>query len=479
MDIVDRLVSTLHRYRVWPWVFGLAYAATVALFVHRGPVLLVLPVAAVGAVALLYLDARLLWLLAYAALPVSVNLDKFVPGAAIALPSDPAAIVLLSLVVVKARQTFPVLRRAVSHPIVWVVCALNAWMLLTALTSQQPGVSLKFWANTTWFMGGFFVFGLVMFARPGRWQQWLVAGAVPTVAVVAVVLVRHAGDGFSFLGSYRAPAPFFHEKTSYAAYTAFLAAAYFLLALNAPRRTWIRLFWWGCFGLVFLGLVASYTRGAWLGFGIGLLTWFTLKYWRRFRWLFLLGYGTLAVLLAVGIQQLTEADSGRWKRRGLGDQLRSVFDTETNLSNRERLNRWVAALDMFAERPLLGFGPGTYAFQYAPFQHAKYRTWVSTNRGDIGTAHNEWLLAASEQGFLGAVWFTLLVGVSLRTGIRGYRRARAPDRRTAYAVALVGLITFYVHGLVNNFLDMDRLALLVYAALAVLVAQDRFHRPAA
>ena len=49
----------------------------------------------------------------------------------------------------------------------------------------------------------------------------------------------------------------------------------------------------------------------------------------------------------------------------------SVTNLNTDVSNIERLNRWVSALRMFEERPFTGFGPGTYQFTYLPFQEKR------------------------------------------------------------------------------------------------------------
>jgi O-antigen ligase len=64
---------------------------------------------------------------------------------------------------------------------------------------------------------------------------------------------------------------------------------------------------------------------------------------------------------------------------------------------------------MFKERPVFGFGPATYAFEYARFQEPENLTIISTNFGDMGNAHSEYLSALSETGFVGFVLFVLFV----------------------------------------------------------------------
>ena len=50
----------------------------------------------------------------------------------------------------------------------------------------------------------------------------------------------------------------------------------------------------------------------------------------------------------------------------------------------ERINRWKCAVSMFKEKPILGYGPGTYQFHYGVFQNHKDKTIISTNSGDMG-----------------------------------------------------------------------------------------------
>jgi len=65
------------------------------------------------------------------------------------------------------------------------------------------------------------------------------------------------------------------------------------------------------------------------------------------------------------------------------NHIKSISNITTDVSNTERLNRWSCAIRMFEEKPVFGWGPGTYMFKYAPFQLFKDRTIISTNRGNL------------------------------------------------------------------------------------------------
>jgi O-antigen ligase len=131
---------------------------------------------------------------------------------------------------------------------------------------------------------------------------------------------------------------------------------------------------------------------------------------------------------------------------------------------------------MFKERPFFGFGPGTYQFQYAPFQRSKYRTIITTNSGDGGNAHSEYLGPLSESGILGTLSVIFLVITVFYSGINIYRKEKDKNIRIISLMCVLALTTYYTHGFLNNFLDTDKLAVPVFGAMAVIVALDVYRK---
>ena len=131
---------------------------------------------------------------------------------------------------------------------------------------------------------------------------------------------------------------------------------------------------------------------------------------------------------------------------------------------------------MFEDKPIFGFGPGTYMFKYAPYQLNKDRTIISTNSGNGGNSHSEYLGPLSESGVLGLITFLLVVGTVLYTAIHTY--SRLTDRRLKGFIlsAIVALISYYIHGLMNNFLDTDKLSVPFWGFTAMIVAMDIYSR---
>jgi O-antigen ligase len=158
------------------------------------------------------------------------------------------------------------------------------------------------------------------------------------------------------------------------------------------------------------------------------------------------------------------------------EHVQSIYNISSDASNLERINRWQSAFRMFGERPLVGWGPGTYQFIYAPFQRSKERTIISTNAGDMGNAHSEYIGPLSEQGVPGLLSILSLIVVILITGIRVYRNAKNKEIRLISLLSVLALVTYFIHGLLNNFLDTDKASVPFWGFFAIIVALDLYHK---
>ena len=153
------------------------------------------------------------------------------------------------------------------------------------------------------------------------------------------------------------------------------------------------------------------------------------------------------------------------------EHLSSSVNIQTNTSNLERMNRWLCSIRLFQERPVLGWGPGTYQHVYGPFQKPEEMTRISTYEGNMGNAHSEYLTYLSELGILGLIGFLGLIFTIFHTAISAYRRADSKQKIWLLGL-LSGLITFLFHSLVNSFLDQVKIAGLFYGFLAIIVRID-------
>jgi O-antigen ligase len=156
----------------------------------------------------------------------------------------------------------------------------------------------------------------------------------------------------------------------------------------------------------------------------------------------------------------------------LAEHVQSISNMKTDASNLERLNRWDCAFRMFAESPVFGKGPGTYSFLYAPYQRSANLTVISTNFGDLGNAHSEYFGPLAEQGVLGLVSLLAIIFFAYYRGIPLYYRMKDREHARLFMGILMGHTTYFIHGLLNNYLDQDKAAIAFWGFLAVITAFD-------
>jgi len=235
-----------------------------------------------------------------------------------------------------------------------------------------------------------------------------------------------------------------------------------------------------CFILlsIFLAsIIISYARAGWLSIAVSLGVLLTLVLKIKFRTLL---FSLVAVIvLFMSFQTEVLMVLGRNNTDSDGDfmaNIESMTNISTDVSNVERLNRWSCALKMFEEKPVLGFGPGTYQFLYAPFQKSSMKTVISTNFGDKGNAHSEYLGPLCEQGLIGALIVVALVLAVMFLGYRLVYTVKDKSIKILTITVLMGMSTYFVHGFLNNFLDTDKASVPFWGFLAILVCIDVYYK---
>ena len=105
------------------------------------------------------------------------------------------------------------------------------------------------------------------------------------------------------------------------------------------------------------------------------------------------------------------------------------------------------------------------------------RTIISTDFGDVGNAHSEYIGPLAESGVLGTLTFLAIIVLTIITGIKVYYRAEDKTIKILVISLLMGLITYYIHGFLNDFLNTDKASVPFWGFTAIIVAADLFHEP--
>jgi putative inorganic carbon (hco3(-)) transporter len=407
--------------------------------------------------------------------PFAVNVSDMEMGLGVSLPSEPLMFGVLLIFVANLIFDNKFDKKLSKHPISYVIYMSLLWMLFTSLTSELPIVSLKFLLARLWFIVPFYFVATLMFKDIGNIKKFLWLYAIALILVVIYTLIKHSSYGFDEETGHWIMSPFYNDHTAYgAAISMFIPVLFgFLVYPEIKRKT--RFFISIALLILIAGLILSYGRAAWISvvmaFGVFLILILRIK----FYWLlifFAMFFGLIFTFQNQIIDMLekNKQDSSA----NLVEHIQSISNISSDASNLERINRWQAALRLFEERPVVGWGPGTYQFVYAPFQRSKEKTIISTNLGDMGNAHSEYLGPLSEMGFPGMLIVLILMIYVIYTGVKVYKYSRGEIRYLSL-MATLGLVTYFTHGFLNNFLDTDKLSVPFWGFIAIIVALDIYH----
>jgi putative inorganic carbon (HCO3(-)) transporter len=434
-----------------------------------------IPFALVIILTAIYSYDKLIWLTVIFA-PLSVPLDNLVYGLPfdMHLPTEPLLFGILLIFLFSLLIGKKIDRSITRHPVAIVLYFYLGWMAITSISSSLPIVSFKYLLTRIWFIVVFFFILVYLFNKQKNIEKFIWLFTIAFVPVILYTIIRHLGYGlYNDKAAHWVMDPFFNDHTSYGAVLAMFIP--FLLGFSFSKQIdkKYRFFIWGLTLLFLCAEILSYARAAWLGLFAAAGIWVVIRLRIKFKTIFITFISLLLVVFTFQKQILQELErNSQDSSANLLDHFTSMTNISTDASNLERINRWNCAIAMFKERPFLGWGPGTYAMKYAPYQITSQRTIISTNAGDGGNAHSEYLGALADSGVLGSLSFIAIIIAVLTIGIRAYSSTTDKRLKTLLLSALLGLITYYFHGILNNFLDMDKASIPFWGFTAIIVAID-------
>ncbi len=408
--------------------------------------------------------------------PLSIQLRFLIPevSADLFLPTEPILALIMVIVIFKAFAAGEIDRRILHHPVSRITGALLVWLFITALTGTMPLVSFKYIITRIWFITGFYILASGLFMNERTIRKYFLAYLLGMIPVAIYYLIMLSGYGvLKQVNAYAAIRPFFNDHTALGAALAFcIPANIYLLSLKG-ERSFKRIFLLAMLALFSITYIYSYSRAAWISLAAAALL--VLILLLRISWKIIVPVLVIALIAIITtwstlLIQLNQNRQG--SSLDIQKQIQSIANIRTDASNLERLNRWSSALRMFEERPLFGWGPGTYQFNYAPFQLAEEKTAISTNWGEGGNAHSEYLGLLSESGSPGMAIYILLLFVIMKRGIVLFKRSAERGERIMLLCMMAGIVTYITHGALNNFLDTDKISALFWGMTAVIVSAD-------
>jgi putative inorganic carbon (HCO3(-)) transporter len=183
--------------------------------------------------------------------------------------------------------------------------------------------------------------------------------------------------------------------------------------------------------VLLLGLVATYTRAAWIGAVVGVIIVLVLRRGRFHVWPLVISASLVIVGFAVatGVAASMPASAKSGVGHAVLARIASIADLSSGTQN-ERIATWADTLPLIASRPILGYGPDTFGLVYPQFE-------TSNKLGVLwDKPHQDALGVAASLGVLGLVAYIWILVAFVRAFWKG--------RHLRGAVALFGGWVAYV-----------------------------------
>jgi O-antigen ligase len=437
-------------------------------------------------VSAIFCDYRIVYKLLFILLPLSFELPLGMGDSKIQFPSEALVIILAVAWAGRFLFTRSVKKEYFRHPLILAALAYLLILCVTTITSQLPVVSAKFTAVYVAYIIVFCFLFFDMFRKDKNSAMQMIYLYGLSISLVIIYMII---DPFSQNVRYNptniAVQPFYSDHGIFSACLAMLIPAFAAIVFKGSLFGF-KLFQRRMAALALVlfctGMAYACSRAAMISLlaASGLYVLMRLKI--KFRTL--LFFLFMAVILFCfnrntilqGMKQNRYVSSR--KNATLTERTMSVTNIKSDVSNAERLNRWNCAYRMFLDKPLTGFGPGTYQFEYLSYQRYDEMTEISVTSpynitfGKGGTAHSEYMLALAETGILGFLFFAVIAVGAIFYCFRIYYNATGEWEKILASVCLTSLTTYLVHTVFNNYLNIDKAASLfwLFTSLTVLLS---------
>ena len=463
------------NFKIFYYIVGLFFIIAAVAMVSDQIYLLLLP-ALIYIIMLAIFKMDTLAMFCAFITPLSINLNKTSLGIGVSLPSDPLMFGLFILFWFKIFTDGGLDKKLLKHPVTILILSHLAWMLITTFTSTMIIVSLKSTlARFCYVSVNYFMF-LYLFRNYDNIKKFIWLYLSSLCLVILFTIHNHYLSNWTEKGAHVAMVPFYNDHTSYAAAIAFFIPVLLFFVFDKESGVIIRSTTFFLLLLLSTAIILSYTRASWVGLLAAFAGWlaFVVRIKTALVYTILAGIVVFFLLFRTQLYMKLEKND-QTSSTNMQEHVKSIGNVSNDASNIERINRWSSALRMFSEKPVFGFGPGTFMFQYAPFQKHSQLSIISTNFGEVGGSHSEYLGPLAEEGLPGSLLMILIISFTVITASNIYKKIPSGSVRGLSKALLLGLVTYYVHGILNFFLDTDKASVPFWGFTAALVAIDIYH----
>jgi len=439
--------------------------------------LLLLPSAIlVAAVALI--NFKVLFYVLVATIPLSVAWF-FPAGIALNLPTEPLLAGFLLLIpfyflLNRDRRSLDVAK----HPISQLLLLLVFWTVISLLFSTEKVISIKFLIAKAWFVAGFFMIAALSMKHTKDFKLFFWCFFTSLLLITIYILVRHASFNFSFVFVNRTMGPFFSNHVDSAvtqvAFLPFCLFGRFLYKQGSFARLVIDV------GIVLLivGIYFSYTRAAIASLVIIVFAFGIIRFKLMHYVLALGAIIAIAFIMSMASNNAYLNYAPEYEKTVYNENWEKHLSATVNFedaSAMERVYRWIAAFRMTLDKPVVGFGPGTFYENYKEYTVSSFQTFVSDNP-EKSTVHNYYLLTLVEQGFVGLLILLSLIVVCLLKVQKLYHAKIPEAHKLIIAASGVSLIVLLANNFLADLVEIDKTGSLLFLNMALIVVVDLANR---
>jgi len=425
-------------------------------------------------VFLAIIDFRKLFYLLLISIPVSTEIN--LPGGfGTDFPSELLAIGLSGIFLFYLLVRSPGINiKFFLHPISLLLLVHITWIGVSTLHASDKFVATKFLLAKLWYILTYYCMAGMLLKSEKDIKMFFKCIFFPLLFTIVVIMVRHSLTGFSFKDINFVLNPFYRNHVTYAS----IIVVFFPFLWYAP--SWAKKFsakWWGLIASIIFFLAAiylSYTRAAYICLVIATGAYLIIK--------FRLTKVVLAIGICLSILGLNWLENNNkyldyapdYNKTIVHQKFENLLEATTkgeDISTMERVYRWVAGVQMVAERPIFGFGPGNFYSHYTQYTVNSFKTYVSDNPEKSGI-HSYYLMTAVEQGLVGLFIFLLLCFVVLLKGESIYHQSKDPTNKKQVLMVLLSLIIIYALLLINDMVETDKVGSFFFIFMAMLVNFD-------
>ncbi len=417
---------------------------------------------------------RAFWLMLFF-IPFSMNLQERI-GIGIDFPDEPFMLFLSWVCLL--HLFYPHHRKGIwnwlKHPLVLVILAILVWTLITVLFSQDSLFSLKYFVKRLWYILPFLVFGGYLFGEEGNERKAFMMLFIPLLFIILLVLYRFRELGFRFEEVHDPIQPFFQNHVMYGSMISSVVPLVFAAWwIQKPfHRNWILLL--AAIGIFLAGIYFSYSRAAWMAVLFAIVTMVAIRF-KIMHYLLLCFYAiVLAGVLWLSHQNQYLNYRPRFEKtimhESLTDHIMATLQG-TDISSAERYYRWIAAVRMSQDHPLVGVGPNNFYDYYKQYTITSYRTWVSRNP-ERSTTHNYFLYMLVEQGYPGMIGYAFLLLALFWYGQRAWHQSRNKNERRMLMGVLGMMAAIFINNFFSELLETDKIGSLFLLGLAFIIRVD-------